>query len=146
MPSSAPSCASLRVPRPVRGAGSFGYRASLAEWDEPNDDWVYDRWNKWGQAAKDLFNAQWQDKGLGTQLRIADELYYNYTGVDGEINEPNKIVVGNNYFIDYKVNSEKKAIVGSPTFNSDLEWCNNFFLGCDPIDRTGMMRKVALVQ
>lgn len=160
------------VRRP-HGPDSVWQDLSLGEWDEPNHDWVYDRFNKWGQAAKDLFNAQWQDKGLGTQLRIADQFYYNYTGVanwnypysknpenenpieelaqgytevDGEINEPNKIVVGNNYFIDYKVDSEKKAIAGSPTFNSDLEWCNNFFLGCDPIDRTGMMRKVALVQ
>lgn len=112
------------VRRP-HGPDSVWQELSLAEWDEPSHDWVYDRWNRWGQAATALFNAEWQVKGLGTQLRIVD---------------------GNNYFIDYRFDSEKTAIAGSPTLNSDLEWCNNFFLGCDPIDRTGMMRKVALVQ
>jgi hypothetical protein len=160
------------VRRP-HGPDSVWQDLSLAEWDEPSHDWVYDRWNRWGQAATALFNAEWQVKGLGTQLRIADQFYYNYTGVanwnypyskvpenenpleeliqgytevDGEINNPNTIIGGYNYFIDYRFDSEKIAVAGSPTFNSDLEWCDNFFLSCEPIDRTGMMRKVALVQ
>jgi hypothetical protein len=135
----------------------------LSEWNEPYHDWARDRWNRWGPTAEAKLNNESSSKGLGFQLTIIDQYWYNFTGnwntnlpwskgaenenvieeliqgyteVDTEIQDPVRINVNYNYYIDYQIDQERQVGYRYPVFYSEIEWCDNWFLACN-YDLTG---------
>lgn len=148
-------------------------QARISEWDEPSHDWVRDRLNRWGQEAENKLDRESDTRGLGMEMRIHHQDYYNFTGnwqtnlpwsgaaasenfieeaeqgyteVDTEIQHPAQIVVDVNYFIDYQVNSQTIGTTTRPDFWTEIEYCdNNFSTNCN-YDITGWFRKKFVVQ
>lgn len=57
----------------------------LSEWLEPSDDWVRNRWMWWNAAREQTLNNQSATKGLGTEVRIKNQDYYDFNnGVAGD--------------------------------------------------------------
>jgi len=113
---------------------------------------------------------QRDSKALGFQLTIVDQYWYNfdgywttnlpytkaaeneswyeewiqgYTEVDTELNNPSAVVAGINYFIDYRIDSEKSP--SNPRFESEIEWCDKSYISCN-WDVTGVFYKTVTVQ
>lgn len=144
----------------------------LSEWTEPTHDWVRERFMLFHQNRIDKFAVDKNDKALDFEQQIKNQFYYNFTGafntnvpwtkapeaenaaeelfqgyseVDTEVKDIIKFVAEFNYFVDLKWDSEKSAIAGAPTFDSEVEYCNKFFLACN-FDGTGRFSKKVLQQ
>jgi hypothetical protein len=140
----------------------------LSEWAEPKHDWVRDRFMKWGAAAEAKLNNESAQKGLGPEIRIHDQFFFNFTGnwqtnlpwsgaaasenafeefaqgyseIDMEIQEPVKINAGFDYFWDIQVDAEKPPEPGKPDFWSEIEYCDNDFRSNCNWDETGWFEK-----
>ncbi|HSW43095.1 MAG TPA: hypothetical protein VLM76_11355 [Patescibacteria group bacterium] len=145
----------------------------ISEWSEPSDDWMRDRFMNWGAAAERKLNNESATHGLGTEMRIHDQLFYNYNGnfntnlpfskapenewwfeelsqgyteVDMEIQEPRLINANFNYFWDIQIDSEKAPTAAQPHFYTEIEYCLNDFATDCWHDVTGWFQKQALVQ
>ena len=145
----------------------------LREWDEPYHDWIDDKFNRWGQAAEDKLDAESATKGLGFELTVHNQWYYDftnswntnlpyskepenenpieeaqqgYTEVDTEIQEPYLINVSFNYFLSYQLDAERTPTSTQPDFYSQIEYCDNNFLTNCFHDDTGWLQKVTLVK
>jgi hypothetical protein len=145
----------------------------LSEWAEPKHDWVRDRFMRWNAAAEQKLNDESAQKGLGPEIRIHDQDYFNFTGnwntnlpwsgaavsenwfeeavqgyteIDLEIQEPVNIVKDFNYFWDIQVDAEKPPNAAKPEFYSEIEYCDNNFASNCNWDVTGKFWKKILQQ
>ena len=161
---------------PLQGSYSFDnirQDGILKEWAEPTHDWVSNEFMRWGQAAKDKLNREADQKGLGIELTIDDQDFYDfngiwnsnvpwskgaenenaveefiqgYTEVDIEIQDPSRINVGVDYWTSYQIDAERDPTPTRPDFGINIEWCDNNFTTHCFYDAVSWWRKKQLVR
>ena len=141
---------------------------SISEWAEPNHDWVRERFMLFHQNRIDKFWQDRNDKALDFEQRIKHQDYYNflnawntnvpftkapegegfieegiqgYSEVDTEVKDITSFVGEFNYFLDLKWDAQMPPVANAPTFDSEVEYCNKFFVGCN-FDGTGRFWKM----
>lgn len=68
------------------------------------------------------------------------ERFQGYSETDMEMKDIVKFKAEFNYFWDTQWNSQKSSIAGHPVFNTEIEYCNKFFIDCR-FDGTGRFFK-----